>query len=138
MSTHFKLIVFLSLGLLMAFGWHFATIFGFLGTAPETQTEFFVRIGFIILVWFVISALTSILVAKKDENAVLPDEREEKIELKADRIGVVSLYMGLLIVMWLAFTPLTPMQVANAILAVVCITEIIKLLYGLHLLKRGV
>ncbi len=138
MSTHFKMIVFLSLGLLMVFGWHFLTVFGFLGTAPVTQTDFFIRIGLIILVFIVISVITSIMVAKKDENAVLPDEREEKIELKADRVGAVSLYIGLMIVMWFVFTPLTPMQVANAILAVVCVTEIIKILYGLFLLKRGV
>lgn len=138
MSTHFKLIVFLSLGLLMAFGWHFSTVFGFLGTAPVTQADFFIRIGFIIFVFIVVSVITSIMVAKKDENAVLADEREEKIELKTDRIGAISLYIGLIIVMWFVFTPLAPMQVANAILAVVCVTEIIKILYGLFLLKRGV
>ncbi len=138
MSTHFKMIVFLSLGLLIVFGWHFSTVFGFLGTAPATQTDFFIRIGFIILAFIVISVITSIMVAKKDENAILPDEREEKIELKADRVGVISLYIGLMIVMWFAFIPLTPMQIANAILAVICITEIIKIAYGLFLLKKGV
>ncbi len=138
MSTHFKLIISLSLGLLTLFGWHFATVFGLLGTAPATQTDFFIRIGFIISLFIVISVITSILVANKDENAILPDEREEKIELKTDRIGVISLYIGLIIVMWFAFTPMTPMQVANSILAVVSITEIIKIAYGLFLLKRGV
>jgi len=137
MSAHLKLIVFLSLGLLMAFGWHFSTVFGFLGAAPVTQSDFFIRIGSIVLVFIVISVVTSVMIAKKDENSVLPDEREEKIELKADRVGVGSLYIGLMMVMWFVFIPLTPMQVANAILAVVCVTEIIKILYGLFLLKRG-
>jgi hypothetical protein len=137
MSTHFKFVVSLSVGLLILFGWHFSTVFGFLGTAPITQTEFFIRIGSIALVFIIISVITSIMVAKKDERAVFPDEREEKIELKTDRIGAISLYIGLMIVMWLVFTPLTPMQVANALLAVVCITEIIKLTYGLFLLKTG-
>jgi hypothetical protein len=138
MSTHFKTIVFLSVGLLMVFGWHFLTVFGFLGVAPATQTDFFIRIGSIIFGFIVVSSITTIMVGKKNSNAVFPDEREEKIELKAERLGVVSLYIGLIVVMWLVFTPLTPMQVANAILVVVCITEIIKISYGLFLLKSGV
>jgi len=138
MSIHIKMVVVLSLGLLMVFGWHFLTVFGFLGTAPTTQTDFFIRIGLILLVFFVISIITAIMITRKEENAAQPDEREEKIELKTDRVGVLSLYIGLIIVMWFVFIPLTPMQVANAILAVVCVTEIIKILYGLFLLKRGI
>ncbi len=135
MSTHIKMVVFLTLGLLVIFGWHFSTVFGFLGAAPITQSDFFIRIGSIVLVFFIASVITSMMVAKKDENAVMADEREEQIELKTERAGVISLYIGLMIVMWFVFTPLTSMQVANAILAVVCVTEIIKLLYGLFLLK---
>ncbi len=138
MSTHFKMVISLSLGLLFLFGWHFATVLGLLGTAPETQAEFFIRIGFIIILFLFISVVTTILVARKDENAISPDEREEKIELRTDRMGMASLYIGLIIVMWFAFTPMTPMQIANSILAVACITEIIKISYGLFLLKRGI
>ena len=135
MSTHIKLVVFLSLGLLAVFGWHFATVFGFFGTAPQTQSEFFIRIGLIITAFITLSAIGSAMIARRDENAVLPDEREEKIELKADRVGVITLYLGLLVLMWFVFEPVTSMQVANAILGVVCISELIKIVYGLLLLK---
>ena len=137
MSPHIKMVVYLSLALLAVFGWHFATVFGVLGDAPETRSEFFIRIGIIFIIFFISSIITSVLMAKKDENAPPPDEREEKIELIVERVGLVTMYIGLLVVMWFAFIPMTAMQIANAILAVICITELIKICYGLFILKRG-
>jgi len=136
MSPHIKMVVFLSLGLLAVFAWHFATVFGFIGSAPLTQGEFFIRIGGIFLGFLVASAITASLIAKSDETAVMPDEREEKIELECERVGVAVLYIGLLVVMWFAFTPMTPMQMANAVLAAVCISELIKILYAFFLLNK--
>lgn len=138
MSNHIKMVVFLSIGLLIVFGWHFATVFGFIGTPPQSQTEFFLRIGVIFVAFLALSAVTATLISAKDESEVMPDEREEKIELKAERNGSVVVYLGLLVVMWLVFTPLTPMQTANAILGVVCVAELIKIVSGLLYLKKGV
>lgn len=138
MSAHIKMVVYLSLGLLAVFAWHFGTVLGFFGTAPQTQSEFFWRVGLILVGFFIVSVVTSILVAKNDEHGALPDEREEKIEMKAEQNGVFAIYAGLLVLMWLVFIPMTPMQVANGILAVVCFTEIVKLVSGLYYLNRRV
>jgi len=138
MSSHIKMVVFLSLGLLAVLVWHFGTVFGVFGEAPATQTEFFLRIGIIIVAFLIASAVVAAMVGSRDENAVLPDEREELIELKAERHGAIVIYLGLFCVMWLAFKPLTPMQIANAILGVMCLAEIVKIVSGLILLRRGV
>ena len=138
MSPHIKSIVLLSIGLLVVFGWHFGTVFGFYGNAPQTQGEFFTRIGLIFIGFLVISAITAGIVAKRTGLPPVPDEREDKMLLKTERIGVTTLYAGLLLVSWLVFTPLTPIQVANAILAVVCVTEIVKITYGMMMLNRKI
>lgn len=138
MSAYTKMVVFLSLGLLAVFGWHFATVFGIIGTAPQTRGEFFLRLGVILVSFIVISAVTAGLIARKDRRAAVPDEREEKIELHTERVGLVSLYAGLLVVAWCVFIPLTPVQMANALLAAVCASEIIKLVYAMVVLRRGV
>lgn len=138
MSPHIKSIVFLSIGLLAVFGWHFATVFGFFGEAPQTQGEFFTRIGLIFIVFLIVSAITAGIVAKRTGLPPVPDEREDKVLLKTERIGVTTLYAGLLLISWLVFTPLTPMQVANSILALVCVTEMVKLTYGLVILNRKI
>ena len=137
MSTHLKTIYIISLGLLAAFGWHFGTVLGLFGSAPETQTAFIIRIGGILIAFFVTFTIAFMMVAKRDEDAVTPDEREEKIELKAERNGFFAIYAGLLCLMWFVFTPMTPMQIANGILAIVCFTEITKLLSGLYFLRKG-
>ena len=138
MSAHIKMVFFLSLSLLAVFGWHFATVLGIFGTAPATQSAFFIRLGLILGGFIIVAIITSILVQKRDENAALPDEREEKIEMLAERNGMLAIYAGLLVLMWMAFSPLTPMQMANGILAVVCFNEIIKLVSALYYLRRGV
>lgn len=138
MSPHIKSIVLLSIGLLAVFGWHFGTVFGFYGNAPQTQGDFFTRIGLIFIGFLVISAITAGIVAKRTGLPPVPDEREDKMLLKTERIGVTTLYAGLLLVSWLVFTPLTPIQVANAILAVVCVTEIVKITYGMMMLNRKI
>ena len=139
MSHHVKMVVFLSLGLLTVFAWHFATVLGFFGNAPQTPNEFFIRLGIILIGFILASVITSILVIRRhNEAASLPDERETIIELKSDRVGVLTLYLGLLVLLWFIFTPMTPMQIANGILAVVCFSETIKIAYALYILKRGI
>ncbi len=137
MSTYMKVIVFINLALLIVFGWHFATVFGFLGTAPQTQSEFFIRLGVILIAYIASAIITAFMVLRKTGNAPLPDEREEIIELKTERVGVPVLYIGLIVVAWYAFMPLTAIQTANAILAAVCVSELSKICYGLFILKRA-
>ena len=109
MSVHVKMGMFLAIGLLVVFAWHFGTVLGLFGTAPATQSAFFIRIGIMLVGFFVASVVTSILVAKRDESAPLPDEREERVELLAERNGSVAIYVAFLCLMWFVFTPLTPM-----------------------------
>lgn len=137
MSPYMKMVALLTFGLLLVFGWHFSTVFGWFGSAPATQGEFFIRIGVILGGFFVVSAVTASRIASGDERAAFPDEREEKAELKSERVGLLVLYAGMLVVMWLAFSPLTPMQIANCLLAVVCLSELIKVSYGLLLLRKA-
>jgi len=137
MSDHIKMVVFSSTGLLLVFAWHFATVFGMLGSAPQTRSEFFVRFGIIMVVFLASSAVSAVLIAKKDENAVTPDEREEQIELRAERLGMMVIYAGLILLMWFVFSPMDPMQVANAVLGIVCIAELVKIVFGLIYLRKG-
>lgn len=137
MSNHLKLVIYSSIGLLLVFAWHFATVFGLFGHAPATRSEFFVRFGLIMLAFLVSSAVAAAFIANKDENAIEPDEREEQIELRAERLGVLVVYAGLICLMWFVFTPMEPMQVANAILGIVCIAELFKIIAGLKYLRNG-
>jgi len=137
MSSHLKMVIFLSLGLLAVFAWHFATVFEIIGTSPQTRMEFFVRFGIILVLFVIASAVTAIFVGWHNEDAVMPDEREEKIELKVDRDGLLVVYGGMVLLMWFVFTPMTPMQVANALLAIMCFAEIVKIASGLAYLHGG-
>lgn len=137
MSAHIKTVVSLSLGLLVVFVWHFSTVLGLLGTPPQTQIEFFIRIGVIFGAFLVVSAITAGMVAQHDEQALEPDEREEKAELRAERNGGIFVYFGMIVLMWFVFTPLTPMQTANALLAIMCLAEFVKIASGLIYLQRG-
>lgn len=137
MSTHIKLIVFLSLGLLLVFAWHFATVFELFGTTPQTQDEFFLRLGIILAAFIFCSIATTQIIARRDEQALLPDEREEKIELKAERNGGAVTYLGLILLMWFVFEPMSPIQMANGILAVICVAELVKIGSGIYYLRKG-
>jgi|GEM_PF-5587331 len=138
MSTHIRMVIFLSLGLLVLMAWHFGTVLGFFGTAPATRAEFFMRIWIFALLFLGSSIATAGLIAARDKDAVQPDEREKLIELKAEHHGAIVVFFGLIFLMWIAFEPLTPMQTANAILAVICIGELTKIISGLMSLRRGV
>lgn len=138
MSSHLKMVIYLSLGLLAVFGWHFATVFGIIGTPPLTRTGFFIRFGVIVAAFVIASAVTAVLIARHDEDAVLPDEREEQIELRVERNGLLAMYGGAVCLMWFVFMPMTPMQVANALLGIMCFAELVKIASGLYFLHRGV
>ena len=138
MSSYVKMVFSLSLVFLAAIGWHFGTVLGWFGSPPATQAAFFWRIGIILVGFLVLSVGCAAFLGKRDKVSPLPDEREEKIDMLAERNGVLAIYAGLLVLMWFVFTPLEPMQVANGILVVVCFTEIVKLVSALFYLKRGV
>jgi len=138
MSPRVRMIVGLSIVLLVIFGWHFATVFELVGKAPQTRGEFFMRLGIIFGGFWVSSMIIAVLQDKRDGKFNVPDEREEAILLRTEQIGLNVVYAGLLLVMWFSFTPMSPMQIANALLAVLCICEIAKLVYGLLVLRRKI
>ena len=136
MSPFAKMVIYPSIALLVAFGWHFMTVFGWLGSAPDTKGELFTRIGIFFVIFMVLATVIGVLIARQHERDATPDEREELIALKAERAGIPVIYLGLLVVAWFAFKPLTPMQVANAILVVVWLAELVKVIYAITVLKR--
>lgn len=138
MSPYQKMTLYLSIALLLAFGWHFGTVLGLFGTAPLTQGAFFARIGAILGLFVAASFVTALVVGRAGPRAALPDEREEWIELRAQRSGVMTLYLGLLLLAWFAFSPMTPVGFANGLLAVVCVTEIVKVLTEIYYHRRGI
>jgi len=88
-------------------------------------------------VFFISSMASFIFFAKKDEDTAFVDEREEKIGFKVDSNAFLVIYAGLICLMWFVFTPMEPMQVANAILGIICITEAFKIFIGLRYLRSG-
>lgn len=139
MSTHMKYVIGLSVLVFLPILWHFATVFGYFGEPPQTRGEFFLRIGLIAAGFVALSIVTATVVsARVGEDVLLPDERERLIEIRAERNGGWALMAGLVGLMWFAFTPMQPMDMANAALAVVAAGEAIKIGSGLvYLYGRG-
>ena len=86
---------------------------------------------------FLISSIVSFIFIAKKEDGVKPDEREEQIGLRVERNSVLVLYAGMICLMWFVFTPMEPMQVANAILGIMCVAEAFKIATGLKYLRIG-
>lgn len=132
MSNHMKFVFGLSTLVFVPILWHFATVFGFLGEPPETRGEFFLRIGLIAAGFIIVSVITAIIMAmRNDGDGIMPDEREALIEIRAERNGSWALMAGLVVLMWFAFSPMQPMDVANAALAIIAIGEAVKIVSGL-------
>ncbi len=136
MSTHMKFVIGLSLIMFIPLLWHFATVFGYLGDAPQTRGEFFLRIGLIAGGFVVLSALTAMIVsARLGGDEIEPDEREWLIETRAERNGGWVLMAGLVAMMWFAFSALEPMDIANIALAILATGEAVKVASGLLYLR---
>ena len=132
MSNHMKFVFGLSTLVFLPILWHFATVFGILGEPPETRGEFFLRIGLIAAGFVVVSVITAIVMAMRDDgDGIIPDERETLIEIRAERNGGWALMVGLVVLMWFAFSPMRPMDIANAALAILAIGEAVKIVSGL-------
>ena len=121
---------------LIAMCWHFGTVVGLFGTAPLGQSDMFVRLGVIVGAIVIGSILVAMRVQSTQGVPMLPDEREEKIERVSEGIGTFVIYIGLLLLAWFVFTPLTPVQMVNGLLLVVAVTELIKLLIVLYLHRK--
>ena len=137
MSTYMKFIYGATSIMLLALGWHFGTVFGFWGAAPQTPVEFFVRLAIIVVGFIIISTVSAIMVASKDEDAIEPDERETAIVRKAERDGGYVASFGLCVMMWMAFRSLEPMALANIALAFLSLAELTKITAGAIYLRRG-
>ena len=138
MSPNMSFTLWASSVLLIPFGWHFGTVYGLWGTPPATRAEFFIRIGSIVVAFVVGSIVVAIFAAiRADEDEFEPDEREQIVIQKAERNGYYALSTGLVVLMWLVFAPMTPMDIANALLAFICIAEIVKILSGVFYLRVG-
>lgn len=132
MSNHMKFVFGLSTLVFLPILWHFATVFGILGEPPETRGEFFLRIGLIAAGFVIVSVITAIVMAMRDDgDGIIPDERETLIEIRAERNGGWALMVGLVVLMWFAFSPMRPMDIANAALAILAIGEAVKIVSGL-------
>ncbi len=132
MSNHMKFVIGLSVLMFVPILWHFAMVFGYLGEPPQTRGEFFLRIGVIAVGFVVLSAtIASAMVARNGETDIEPDEREQLIETRAERNGGWALMAGLVGLMWFAFNPMQPMDVANAALALIAAGEAVKIVSGL-------
>ncbi|VAW00856.1 hypothetical protein MNBD_ALPHA08-666 [hydrothermal vent metagenome] len=136
MSTHMKFVIGLSLLIFVPILWHFATVFGYLGNPVQTRGEFFLRMGVIAAAFIVLSVITSTIIASRlGSSEIEPDEREWLIETRAERNGGWALMAGLVGLMWFAFTPMQPMDVANTALAILATGEAVKIVSGLLYLR---
>ena len=138
MSPNMSFTIWMSSLLLLPFGWHFGTVFGLWGTPPTTRAEFFIRIAIIVVLFIVASIIVAIMTASRSgDDEFEPDEREQIIVQKAERNGYYVLSVGLVYIMWVVFEPMSAMDTANALLAIICVGEIVKILSGLFYLRTG-
>lgn len=136
MSTHMKFVISLSLLMFLPILWHFATVLGYFGAPLQTQAEFFLRIGMIAAGFIILSIITSTIISNRlGKNEIEPDERELLIETRAERNGGWVLMAGLAGLMWFAFTPMQPMDVANAALAIIAAGEAVTIISGILYLR---
>ncbi len=136
MSTHMKFVIGLSLLMFVPILWHFATVFGYMGTPLQTRGEFFLRMGLIAAGFVILSIISSVIISVRLGNSEIePDEREWLIETRSERNGGWFLMIGLIGLMWFAFTPMQPMDVANSALAILVAGEATKIISGLLYLR---
>ena len=137
MSTHMKFIVSLSSLMFVPIFWHFATVIGYLGDPPQTRGEFFLRISLIATSFIILSIISAMVIsARAGSDVVEPDERDQLVGIRAERNGGWILMAGLVCLMWFAFTPMQPMDVANAALALIALGEAVKIVSGVFYLRR--
>ena len=136
MTSYLKTSNLVTVVFLIAMCWHFGTVLGLFGAAPIGQSDTFIRIGIIVGLTILVAVGMAFFHEKRQGSPLLPDEREEKIERFSEGSGVLTIYAGLLVLAWFAFTPLSPAQFVNGILAVVTVTELVKLLVVLFLHRR--
>ena len=139
MSPAFRYTALVTFVSLLPIAWHFGTVLGYWGSPPETRPELFIRLGVFIGVTIIGSVITAILMAAASgEDEFEPDEREKLILRKAELTGYYVLAAGAVMIMWFVFTPLTPMQTANALIGAFALSEVVKIVAGFFFLKRGV
>ena len=136
MTNYLKTSNAVAVAFLVVVAWHFGTVLGLYGSAPVARMEMVMRLCVIVGVPVVSALVSAFAVQTKTKTPLMPDEREEKIERISEGIGVLVIYMGILMLAWFAFAPLTPAQFVNGLIGVVAVTELVKLMIVLGLHKR--
>lgn len=138
MSNYIKAIVGLAAVPLALISWHFGTVLGLFGSPPQTRNEFFVRLGVIVIAFIVSSLIVATRMARKEgESALEPDEREELVGVKAERNGGWAISVGIIVLMWFVFQSPSPMAIANILLAILWVGELVKITTALAYLRGG-
>lgn len=128
MSAYLKASNSVTIGFLAAMAWHFGTVLGLFGTVPIGQADMMFRLAVIVGVVIAVALIAAFTAQKRYGVLLIPDGREEQIEHVSEGIGTVIIYAGLILLAWFAFTPLSPTQFVNGLLAVVSVAELAKLL----------
>lgn len=139
MSPAIRFETFVTLISFTLIGWHFGTVLELWGNAPETRVDFFIRIG-IIVAGSIVASIVGVIILRllTGEEDFEADEREALVLHKAELAGYYSLAACVCYLMWRVFDPMSPMQIANALLAAFTFSAFVKLIAAFVLLRRGV
>lgn len=124
------------------YGWYFSTVGGELigGFEPgaalsSTNDKMFLAVGSFIILMIISSIVTAIFMGRESEEQ---DERDKTIDMRGDQRGGFALAVFALLGMGLAMADYPNVLVANAILAGLVVSEMVKSVSKLIDYRRGV
>ncbi|WP_020398261.1 hypothetical protein [Kordiimonas gwangyangensis] len=124
----------------LVYGWYFIEAYG-LASAGETAISQFgptmwTMVAAHIVLVIAMMVLTAILSRRKGEELEF-DERDNIIEMKAERIGSYMQGCGLFAVLVLVMLEYSSFAIAHTILAVMAVSVIISFSMRLYLYRKG-
>ena len=124
--------------LLLGGGWYFAHIVPLMRLSVEAAPVHAVRFGAMVIGMSAIAIVGHIAVAayRPAEARAAADERERDFELRASRLGFVTLIAGALVASSSALWGVGGLGVANAVFAAIVAAEVVH--YGAFLLLHRV
>jgi hypothetical protein len=110
---------------------------GWVGNGPVDGVGFFIRLAGSVGLIVVLSVAVAIVAAILDRDSRDLDERERQLHFRASG-GVSATYAaGLVLLMLSAFRPLSPMQLAHAVIAIFVVGEAVRLAgLAVHMARR--